>query len=74
MEETLLPFEQGGALVGQLLERLQSLLAPAGMPNHGEEHGRHERHLEELACELRSAVDVEKDQRACGDEYDGESP
>ncbi len=71
VEEPLLPGEQRRPALRQLLHRQHGLLPPPRMPDHREEHGRHERDLEQLAPGLRAVVDVDEDQLA-GDDADGD--
>ena len=61
VKELLLPFEQPRAILRHRLGDTDRLLSPAGVPDHGEEHRGHERHLGQLAGQLRPAADVEHD-------------
>ena len=62
IHELLPPRHQLGVLLGAQLGRAQRVLAPTGMPDHGEEHRGHQRHLEELAPKLDPVEGVHEDQ------------
>ena len=68
VEEPLLPLEQRRAYVRDGLHLSHRRLSPAGMPDHGEEHRRHERHLEELAPQLDALERVREDARTRRDD------
>ena len=73
VEEPLLPVEQRGALGRLVLARSATrVLAPARMPDHREEHRRHQRHLEQLAPELLAGEGVAQDQRARRRDHEAE--
>ena len=67
VQKPLVALEQVGALLGERLDRRQGLGAATRMPDHGEEHRRHQRHLEELAPELQSVERIGEDRGAGGD-------
>ena len=64
VEEPLLLGEQLGALGRFVLKLPDRVLAPARMPDHRQEHRRHQRYLEQLAPELLAVEGVAQDQRA----------
>ena len=63
MDEALLALEQRPALLGALFCDALGLDAPARMPDHRQEHRRHQRHLEELPPQLNSAECIEADRQ-----------
>ena len=73
IHELLPPRHQLGVLLGAQLGHAQRVLTPSCMPDHGEEHRGHERHLEELAPELDPLEGVHEDQPAGTDDYGREN-
>ena len=72
VQKPLLAREQRGSGLGLLLHLAKRGLPAPRVPDHREEHGRHERHLRQLARELRAHVDVPQDQRAGRDDHRAE--
>jgi hypothetical protein len=62
LEELSLAFEQAPVRFRDPLRLVQSGLAPPGVPDHRDEHRRHERHLGQLVEGLESPADVEPDE------------
>ena len=71
VEEPLLPLEQRGAHLGDALNLCERRLPALRVPDHGEEHRRHERHLEQLTPELDAGERVGHDARARREDHHG---
>ncbi len=61
VDEALLALEHRAPLLGQRLGDPGRLDPPARVPDHRQEHGRHQRHLEQLAPQLDALEGVEPD-------------
>ena len=64
VQQTLLALEQLRTLACEPLHGLKRRLPAPGVPHHRDEHGRHERHLEQLAPELSALKGVVEDHDA----------